>query len=258
MNILEEILAYKKLEVGNNRSERPMNFLERQPSFFRECYSLREALENKGRKPVIAEFKRRSPSKGWINENADAEKITNGYAMHGAAALSVLTDEKYFGSTASDFPIARKQLLPILRKDFIVDEYQIVETKSIGADIILLIAAALSKAQILQFSKTAKNLGLQVLLELHEEREIDFICDSVDVIGINNRDLKTFKVDIDQSIRLAEKLEGICKIAESGLSDLNTIKHLQMFGFNGFLIGEAFMKKEDPVLAFKNFFNAEN
>jgi len=215
---------------------------------------LKKFLQDQSRTGIIAEFKRRSPSKGIINEKADVVEVTNAYTFNGASCLSVLTDEKYFGGSNEDLLKARVNEIPILRKDFIVDEYQILEAKSIGADLILLIAACLSPAEVRNLASFAKNIGLQVLLELHTEEELDHICDDTEIIGVNNRNLKTFKVDIERSLRMAEKIPADkIKIAESGISTANDIVIFRQNGFDGFLIGEKFMKEENPGLAFKNF-----
>lgn len=258
MNILENIIIEKKKEIACRISDVPITSLKKMSCFDRECYSFADSLKCNSRSKIITEFKRKSPSKNWINQFADVVDVTTGYTANGAVALSVLTDEQFFGGSLFDLQQARINEIPILRKDFIVDEYQLAESKAFGADIILLIAACLSKAQILQISKTAKDLGLNVLLEIHEESEIDFINQHVDVVGINNRNLKTFEVDVEYSIRLAEKLPGVIKISESGLSDMETVDYLVTKGFAGFLIGESFMKHEDPAEAFKNFLNSSN
>jgi indole-3-glycerol phosphate synthase len=196
-----------------------------------------------------------SPSKGMINEFADVEKVTIGYMQAGASALSILTDEKYFGGSSKDLITARKfNFCPILRKDFIIDEYQIIEAKSIGADAILLIASVLSIKDVLQLSDFAKSLGLEVLLELHDESELDRITQHIDLVGTNSRNLKDFSVDINQSIILAGKIpNSFVKVAESGIGDTNTMLYLKKNGFNGFLIGEKFMQSTRPELACRDF-----
>lgn len=258
MNILEKIIVEKRKEVLQRSSEISVTSLEQMPLFKRDCYPLIDSLKDPQKNSVIAEFKRKSPSKGWINQDANVIEVTQGYTLNKASALSVLTDELFFGGNLLDLEQARRNEIPILRKDFIIDEYQVIESKAYGADVILLIAACLSKAQILQFSKTAKGLGLSVLLEVHTEPELEVICDSIDVVGINNRDLKTFLVDIENSIRLAEKIPEICKISESGLHDFKTLEFLQSKGFDGFLIGERFMKEKNPVKAFTKFLNRQD
>jgi indole-3-glycerol phosphate synthase len=181
--------------------------------------------------------------------------VTSGYAKGGAAALSVLTDEQFFGGAADDLRKARINTVPILRKDFMVDEYQLVEARAMGADVILLIAACLSPGDVKRLASAAKALQLEVLLEIHNEDELTHICDDCDVVGVNNRDLKTFTVDINTSLQLAEKIGNRVKISESGISDVKNIELLRAAGFNGFLIGENFMKQADPAIAFASFVN---
>ncbi len=203
---------------------------------------------------IIAEFKRKSPSKGFIKQNADVKEITGAYTEFGAACLSVLTDIEFFGGGDEDLLTARKNDIPILRKDFVVDEYQIVEAKSLGADVILLIAACLKPDQVKRFSGLAASLGMEAILELHSEDELEHICDEVKIVGVNNRDLKTFKVDIERSLKMAEKIPNDkIKIAESGINTVDDILIFRNNGFKGFLIGEHFMKQSDTGLYFKNF-----
>jgi indole-3-glycerol phosphate synthase len=209
-----------------------------------------------GASGIIAEFKRQSPSKGVINNSIPPEIVTRGYSEGGASGLSVLTEKKYFGGSAEDLKAARRANphCPILRKDFIVDEYQIFESRMLKADVILLIAAVLDKQTISRFTFIAHMLGLEVLLELHEEKEIEKIDPGVDIIGINNRDLRDFSVNIDRSLDLFKKLpKDVLKISESGLSSPETILHLMHKGFKGFLMGENFMKAPNPGKAFKEF-----
>jgi len=238
------------MSVQERKELYPTKLLEKSIYFPTPTVSLKEYITTPDRSGIIAEFKRKSPSKGDINKYADAETITIGYMQAGAAALSVLTDELFFGAKPDDLKIARKfNYCPILRKDFIIDEYQIVESKSIGADAILLIAKILSPKQINELSTFAKSLGLEVLLETHTKEEIlDNEIADVDLIGINNRNLDTFEVDIENSIKLAELLpQNIPKIAESGIEDTETVKTLKSNGFNGFLIGEHFMRNSQPA-----------
>ncbi|MBN9349389.1 MAG: indole-3-glycerol phosphate synthase TrpC [Chitinophagaceae bacterium] len=253
MNILEEIVERKKKEIELNKKEVPISTLVGMPYFGEECYPFVSFIKDPMRSGIIAEFKRKSPSKGWINEKANAERITRGYASFGASALSVLTDYHFFGGSLEDLKQARWNGIPILRKDFIIDEYQILETKAWGADVLLLIAACLTKREIKDFSHTAKNLGLSVFLELHSEEELENICDEVDAIGINNRNLKTFEVDLENSIRMAKQIPAKLKISESGIDSMDTIRMLRKEGFNGFLIGERFMKEKFPAISFKEF-----
>jgi indole-3-glycerol phosphate synthase len=254
MNILEEIIEYKKEEVKSRKAIVKAADLEKRELFSRTVLSLKDFLLDRSRTGIIAEFKRRSPSKGVINPDVDVLEVTKGYTENGASCLSVLTDEHFFGGSDDDLIKARINEIPILRKDFIIDEYQLVEAKSIGADVILLIAACLTVNEVKRLASFAKNLGLEVLLELHAEEELAHICDETDVIGINNRNLKTFDVDIERSLRMAERIPfPKFKIAESGISSVNDILLFKKHGFQGFLIGENFMKVTDPTIAFAEF-----
>jgi indole-3-glycerol phosphate synthase len=254
MNILETIVEYKKEEVKSKKSKIKISQLEGRKLFSRPVLSLKDFLLDRSRTGIIAEFKRKSPSKGIINDKGDVVNVTKGYADNGASCLSVLTDEKFFGGSDEDLIKARINEIPILRKDFIIDEYQIVESKSIGADVILLIAACLSPAEVKKLAAFAKSLGLEVLLELHVEEELEHICDETNIIGINNRNLKTFDVDIERSLRMAEQIPlSKLKIAESGISSIENILLFKRHGFHGFLIGENFMKAPDPTIAFAEF-----
>ena len=256
MNILEKIIEYKKTEVARRKSEVSISELEKSFYFSRKTLSLKESLERGNRTGIIAEFKRRSPSKGVINDKADVIDVTTGYTENGASALSVLTDEKFFGGNDEDLVGARINDIPILRKDFIIDEYQLIEAKSMGADVILLIAACLTPDAVKYLGGFAKNLGLEVLLELHGESELGHVCDEAELIGINNRDLKTFEVNVEQSLVMAEKVPGDkIRIAESGISSVDDIMLFRENGFKGFLIGELFMKEADPTIAFAEFAN---
>ena len=203
---------------------------------------------------IISEFKRRSPSKGWINREADIRLITVGYAEAGAAGLSVLTDTDFFGGSEGDLLKARLSApsTPILRKDFIISEYQILQSVAIQADAILLIAAALEKDECRHLAEMAHRLGLEVLLEIHSEDELEYATDCIDLIGVNNRNLGSFHTDVENSFRLAEKLpKGIPHISESGISEAKTIIKLRQAGYNGFLMGESFMKTAEPAGALK-------
>ncbi len=249
MNILDEIIAHKHKEVAEKKSFFPTKLLEQSLYFESKTISLKKYILREDKSGIIAEIKRKSPSKGVINAHVDVERTSIGYMQAGASALSVLTDENYFGGKNEDLTKARKyNFCPILRKDFIVDEYQIIEAKSIGADAILLIAAALSPEQIKSLGAKAKSLGLEVLLEVHNEDELNTtINENVDLVGVNNRDLKTFNVDIQTSIGLAPKIANdFVKVSESGISDPQTIAELKRHGFNGFLIGERFMASGRP------------
>jgi len=254
MNILEKIVAFKRQEVEGRKACVSAKELEALPGFSREVFSLRKFLTDPARTGIIAEFKRRSPSKGVINDRVSVEAVTKGYAAAGASCLSVLTDEEFFGGTSDDLKAARVNSIPILRKDFMIDEYQIVEARAIGADVILLIAACLSPAEVQRLAGFAGSLGLEVLLEIHSEEELEHICDETPIVGVNNRDLKTFTVDIERSIRLSKRIPaGKLLVAESGINDTATILHMKNAGFQGFLVGEHFMKEGDPGAAFAAF-----
>ena len=254
MNILDTIVARKKKEVAERKKTFPVTYLENLPFYGRECISLKSSLLTPGSSGIIAEFKRKSPSKGFINEQADVAMVTKGYADAGAAGLSVLTDHFFFGGSTEDLVTARAIELPILRKDFIIDEYQVTETKAMGADLVLLIAACLTPGEVKTLAKMAVSMGMEVLLELHEEKELGHICGEISVIGINNRNLKDFTVNINASLRLAGLLPpGTVTIAESGIDDPDVIEIFREKGFQGFLIGETFMKEKDPGAAFGNF-----
>ena len=255
MTILDEIIAYKKKEVASCKELILLAELKSNELFSRETFSLKASVLNPNKTGIISEFKRKSPSKGIINDIAKVEDVTAGYAAGGASGLSVLTDFNFFGGTIEDLQKARQvNKIPVLRKEFIVDEYQITEAKAFGADAILLIAAVLDAQEIEKLYKAANKLGLEVLLEVHEEKELTKINDHADLIGINNRNLKTFVVDIENSIKLAGMLPAnLPKIAESGISEPETIIKLKQHGFDGFLIGENFMKTSNPGQAFKEF-----
>jgi indole-3-glycerol phosphate synthase len=259
MNILEQIIAHKRVEVAQRKNEVPLAVLERYELFKKLPFSLKTTLKEKSKIGVIAEFKRASPSKGIINDTAAVQEVTSAYAQYGASGISVLTDLEFFKGTLQDLEIASDNPVPVLRKDFMIDTYQVVEAKAHGASVILLIAACLLPAEVKQLARSAKGLGLEVLLELHNETELDHICTDVDLVGINNRNLKTFSVDLEQSIRLADRIgTSFLKIAESGINSPDHIHYLKQHGFDGFLIGEHFMKTADPGAAFRQFVNALN
>jgi len=255
MNILEEIVAYKRKEVAGSKTNCPVGQLEKSDMFSRKVISMKKALTVPDGSGIIAEFKQKSPSKGIINSSADIEQVTTGYVKAGAAALSILTDNKFFGGSNENLLKARKiNACPILRKEFIIDEYQIVEAKSIGADAILLIASCLSKTDINRFARLAKSLNLEILLELHDESELDKISSDADMVGINNRNLKNFNVDLAQSIKMAAQItDRFLMIAESGIDSPDIIKYLKKCGFKGFLIGEYFMRSLQPEKACEEF-----
>lgn len=248
MSILQEIVATKKEEVKKDKSLYPVKLLEQSIHFDSPCVSFTEYITRKDKLGIIAEFKRKSPSKGAINLYASPEQVSIEYMQAGASAISVLTDKSYFGGSKEDLKTVRKyNFCPILRKEFIIDEYQIIEAKSLGADAILLIASILSKQEIQNFTKLAKSLGLQVLFEVHDEEEIQKFIPEIDLIGVNNRNLKTFKTDYRYSIDMFEKLpKNAVKISESGINSPNVIVELKEVGYDGFLIGEHFMASGDP------------
>ncbi|MGN6619118.1 MAG: indole-3-glycerol phosphate synthase TrpC [Ilyomonas sp.] len=254
MNILDKIVEHKRQEVAGKKAKVSIDELQLSDQFARKTLSLKKFLLEDNKTGIIAEFKRRSPSKGIINADADVVKVTTAYASNGASGLSVLTDEYFFGGSMNDLLKARVNNTPILRKDFMVDEYQFYEAKSIGADVVLLIAACLTPQQVKQFATLSKQLGLEVLLEIHNEEELKHICDEVDMVGVNNRNLKTFEVDINTSFQLFDKIpQDKPAVAESGISNVDTIITLKKAGFKGFLIGENFMKQKDPASAFEDF-----
>ncbi len=258
MTILDKIIDYKKVEVAKAKDQLGYKALEKSIFFQDETLSVKQGIVKKGASGIIAEFKRQSPSKGIINNTAQVLDTAKGYLSAGASGLSILTDAQFFGGTKEDLiSVKNNKLGPVLRKDFTISEYQIIEAKSIGADAILLIAAVLSKKEVQDFTQLAHSLGLEVLLEVHNQDELDCYIPEIDLVGINNRNLKTFTVDFENSIRLAEQLpKESVKIAESGISDFKNINRLRSHGFNGFLIGENFMKTNNPAQACKNFIEA--
>ncbi|MEO9871374.1 indole-3-glycerol phosphate synthase TrpC [Ekhidna sp.] len=256
MDILSDIVKNKREEVASNKDLYPIKFLEQSTYFESQPVSLKKYLQKDDKSGVIAEIKRKSPSKGMINEHVSVERISIGYMQAGASGLSVLTDKKFFGGSSEDLKVARSfNFCPILRKDFMIDEYQVVEAKSLGADVILLIAAVLKKEEIERLGGLAQSLGMEVLLEVHNKAELEnSITDKVDLIGVNNRDLKTFKTDIQTSYDLSGLIPNdFTKVSESGISDPDTIKELRKHGFEGFLMGETFMKSSRPEKAAKEF-----
>lgn len=258
-DILAQIVAHKKNEVAFNKEKVSEEQLKDSPYFNRNIISLKQNLLDDKHSGIIAEFKRKSPSKGWINQNADVKEVTNKYTAFGASCLSVLTDNHFFGGSSEDLIKARENNISILRKDFIIDEYQLLEAKSIGADVILLIAACLTPERTKELAKFAKDLGLEILLELHGEEELEHICEEVDFVGVNNRNLKTFEVDTENSIRIMKSLppDKLC-IAESGIDNVEILMELKRAGFKGFLIGEYFMREENPGDAFKEYVEKVN
>ncbi|SEG55170.1 indole-3-glycerol phosphate synthase [Halpernia humi] len=253
MNILDQIIERKKIEVKKAKAEVSLTELMDSEFFRKKGISLKKSLVEKS--GIIAEFKRQSPSKGIINDQSDVLEVVKNYEKFGASAVSILTDKQFFGGSLDDILRVRKSIeIPILRKDFMIDEYQFYEAKSFGADVILLIAANLSVAQVEDFTALSHQMGLEVLLEIHDEKELKHINKDVDFVGINNRNLKDFKVDLDHSINLKNQLpEGILKIAESGIYSVEDFKFLKEKGFDGFLMGEYFMKNENPGKIFEEF-----
>ena len=250
MTILDKIIEAEKNLVHQNKKE-ITRFINESNYMDRTCFSLRQALENSPNYGIIAEFKRQSPSKGIINDHSKVEETTKGYEEQGAAALSILTNEQFFGGKVADVLAARPRVnIPILRKEFIVHEIQIEEAKAMGADVILLIAACLSKQEVHTFAKKAKDLGLEVLMEVHTREELTKTTPYLDVIGVNNRNLKHFTVDIQNSLDLFPYISNdFVKISESGISHADAIVKLWKAGFKGFLVGEQFMKTEHPPSA---------
>jgi indole-3-glycerol phosphate synthase len=261
MDILEKIIASKKLQVARFKPKSSIERFEKEGFFWNfSNRSLKNRLLEAGSNGIIAEFKRRSPSKGWFQQKElEVEPVVKAYNIE-AAGISVLTEEEHFGGDLDDL-IQTKVIteLPILRKDFIVDRWQIAESKAFGADVILLIASALSAQEVKDLSSYAKSIGLEVLLEIHNEEEIGHICDTVDMVGVNNRNLKTFETNIATSLTLISKIPAnFPAIAESGISNVQTIVTLMDAGFKGFLIGETFMSAADPAIAFANFISELN
>ena len=257
MTILDKIIAFKKKEIAKLKREVPVKKLVESPKFKRTPISLKKALLEVGSTGIIAEFKRQSPSKGIINDKVSVTEVTEGYLEANVAAQSILTDTSFFGGSIADLLEAKtiNQYKPILRKDFVVDAFQIVEAKAIGADVILLIATCLTAQELKNYGNLASDLGMDVLYEVHSQEDLDKISDlDHKIIGINNRNLKTFEVDLEHSIQLANQIpDSSIKVSESGISDPRIITGLKEYGFQGFLIGENFMKAEDPGLACQEF-----
>lgn len=248
MNILDKIVADKKKEVTLKSSLIPVSQFEKSVLFQRPGNPLAATLKE-SKTGIIAEHKRRSPSKQIINQNTNVAQVAKGYEKAGVCGMSVLTDIKYFGGSLEDLLLARAAVeMPLLRKEFIIDEYQILEAKAHGADVVLLIAAVLTTSEIKQFSELTKSLGMEVLLEVHNEEELQkSIMPSLDMLGVNNRDLKTFEVSLETSKMLSNQIPGdFVKVSESGISSIAAIKELQEYGYQGFLVGENFMKTKNP------------
>ncbi len=254
MNILEKIYKYKIEEVNNTRKTISLEALSASPHYQRQCYKLAHALGSE-ETHIIAEFKRKSPSKDLINVHDHSTSVALNYQKGGASAISVLTDKTFFGAQDNDFHQIRTLVdIPILRKEFIVDSYQIHESKSMGADLILLIAAILSKEEISKFTEIAHSLDLEIICEIHDPEELKKINNEIDIIGVNNRNLKTFDVNYEHSINIRQSLpkDRVC-ISESGISNPEVVKKLKAANFDGFLIGEHFMKSSKPEKALSQF-----
>ena len=253
MNILDKIIERKKAEVATAKSHIPVEQLKSTEFFERKTLSLKESVKNKS--GIIAEFKRQSPSKGIINNSVSPLEVTSAYETYGASGVSILTDTDFFGGSSEDVLKVRNHLhIPLLRKDFMIDEYQFYEAKSIGADVILLIASCLSPAQVQEFTDLAHELNMEVLLEIHTEEELKHFNSNIDLVGINNRNLKDFKVDLQHSVQLKNLLpKDVVSVAESGIYNLEDFMYLKEKGFEGFLMGEYFMRNTDPAKAFEDF-----
>ena len=258
MNILDKIVEQKKVEVSETKRKISLTQLKDAALFNRKTFSLKESV--KSGSGIIAEFKRQSPSKGIINDRADVLEVANSYEKYGASAISILTDKKFFGGKLEDILKVRNEIsIPILRKDFMIDEYQFYEAKANGADVILLIASCLSPNQVQEFTELSHELGLEVLLEIHTEEELKHFNKNIDLVGINNRNLKDFIVDLQHSVNLKNLLpKEVLAVAESGIYSIEDFKFLKEKGFDGFLMGEYFMKNENPGVAFEAFINTIN
>jgi len=247
-DILRIIVEQKHKEVALLKTQYSIDDLKKQKHFNRTCYSAKAAITNDKGTGIISEFKRQSPKKGPINVNADIRDVVQSYQKANVSVVSVLSDRHFFGAHDTDFEIARECLnIPLLRKDFIISPYQIYQTKAMGADLILLIAAILTPEQVKSMAQLANELGLEVLLEIHNESELKHINSFVDLVGINNRNLKDFSVDLNHSIGLSRQIpDSFVKVAESGIKGEDDIHHLKSNGFQAFLIGEHFMKHDNP------------
>jgi indole-3-glycerol phosphate synthase len=262
-DILHEIISNKRIEVNEQKRAvdlRTLLTIGNDP-LERKTVSMKTALTDSS-SGIIAEFKRKSPSKGWLYPDALIEDIVPLYEKNGAAACSILTDKTFFGGSLNDLQAARRLVtIPLLRKDFIIDEYQLYQARIMGADAILLIAAVLTKEECLSLAKTAHELSLEVLLEVHSETELPYLNPYIDMLGVNNRNLGTFHTDVENSFRMIEKMKSATKttgvspllVSESGISDTETVKALRTAGFRGFLMGETFMKTQQPGESLLNF-----
>jgi indole-3-glycerol phosphate synthase len=255
MTILENIISNKKKEVADLKEQFTFRALENSKLFSRVTLSLSDFILNPTRSGIVAEFKRKSPSGGIINSHSMVEEVTKGYSCAGASGLSILTDKLFFGGDCTDLVCARENNnLPILRKEFIIDEFQVIESKATGADVILLIATVLEKEQVYKFASLSHSLNMEILLEIHTLQELDKVNEYVNIIGVNNRDLNTLMTNVRLSVELADRIPGeFVKISESGISAPQMVTDLRNAGYNGFLIGEYFMSRHDPVAAFEDF-----
>ncbi|KQT30972.1 indole-3-glycerol phosphate synthase [Chryseobacterium sp. Leaf405] len=253
MTILDTIIQRKKEEISASKSKISIEQLKDFEFFNRKTLSLKNSVKSKP--GIIAEFKRQSPSKGIINDQFSSLEIVSEYEKYGASGISILTDRDFFGGSFEDIVSVRNSInIPILRKDFMIDEYQLYEAKNMGADVILLIAACLSPDQVNDFTELSHELGLEVLLEIHTEEELKHFYPNIDLVGINNRNLKDFKVDLQHSVNLKNLLpKGVLSVAESGIYSIEDFNYLKEKGFNGFLMGEYFMKNENPGNKFREF-----
>lgn len=260
-DVLSEIIAHKKIEVAERKTHLPLVELERELADTKDIpfWSLKSALERSS-SGIIAEFKRRSPSKGWLHQTANAAEVTRAYEMAGAAGLSVLTDRKYFGGGMGDLQQAIGSVkIPVMRKEFIVDGYQLFEAKLAGASAVLLIAAAITREECSRLTSLAHELGLEVLLELHDEREVEYITSMHSLIGVNNRNLGSFVTNLQKSFRMIDLLpKEAVLVSESGISDAKIVRELRDAGYKGFLIGEYFMKSGQPGVSLKEFIEEIN
>jgi indole-3-glycerol phosphate synthase len=247
-DILRTIVEQKHKEVALLKLKVSIDDLKKQTLYNRTCYSAKAAILDDKKTGIISEFKRQSPKKGAINVDANIQTVVESYQEANVSVISVLTDQVFFGAHNDDFDKARKHLkMPLLRKDFLIDPYQIYQSKAMGADLILLIAAILTPNEVESMSRIAKDLGLEILLEIHNEKELNHINPLIDLVGINNRNLKDFSVDLNHSIKLSEQIPNtFVKVAESGIQGKSDIRFLKLNGFQAFLIGEYFMKHDNP------------
>ncbi len=253
--ILDTITEHKRMEVLKRKGRKPLEQLKKKPLYNRNPEDPKNFFDP-DRPCVIAEYKRKSPSKGVLSENTNPVPVVTSYKDGGASAASILTDRDFFGGSFRDLENVKTSLpnLPLLRKDFMIDPYQVYEAKAYGADIILLIAAILDREEVREMTHLAVSLGLHVLLEVHDEQELDHWVPEISMVGVNNRDLRNFSVDLQRSIDLVSKLPGeALKVSESGLNEPKDVLSLFKEGYNGFLMGERFMKTADPGVAFKEF-----